>query len=148
VDLETAERVQIYKLALLALLDKEAASNVYISPYVGEGERLDNPNESAPVPEDLTDALSSAGGNRTYELRDFSEAVGPLEEGGKVENDGVFVIVGPIIEAGEAPDQVAVRASIYRKVGDAAGYIYRFERDAASAEGWTLSDSTREWSEP
>lgn len=147
-DLEATERVQIYKLAVLALLDREAASTVYISPYVGEGERLDNPNEAAPLPQDLIDALSSAGGNRSYELRDFSEAVGPLEDGGKVEKDGVFVIVGPVIEAGEAADQVAVRASIYRKVGDAAGYIYRVERDAASEEGWTLSDTTREWSEP
>jgi hypothetical protein len=74
--------------------------------------------------------------------------LGPLEEGGKVKDDGVFVTLGPIVEDESAEGTVSVRASIYRKVGEAEGHIYRFKRDASSSDGWSLQNSTREWSGP
>jgi len=42
--------VQIYSAVTAALLDKQSPPYVYISPYIGQGEHLDEPDEANPIP--------------------------------------------------------------------------------------------------
>ena len=86
--------------------------------------------------------LASTGGDTKYEIMDFSEATGPLDDGGQVKNGGVFITLGPITNDGQPKDTVAVHASIYRKVGDAQGYLLHLHREAS---GWRVLDSKQEW---
>jgi hypothetical protein len=134
---------ELYTQVVLDLLKEEKTTRVYISPYAGQSERLDVPDEEGPLPPTLVPALERADPSRDYEMLDFSEAIGPLEEGGVVNEDGVFVTLGPI--ATEQADEIAtVRASIYRRVGSAEGYIYRFGHDAGD---WKLLEAEQEWSD-
>ena len=82
-----------------------------------------------------------------YGIEDFASAVGPLDDGGRVKNDGVFITLGAITDDKETPGAVIVRGSIYRKEGDAHGDRFHFKRDPSAAHGWTLLDSTQEWTE-
>src|SRR5205814_2765648 len=109
--IDEAASVQIYSAVVAALLEKQSPPYVYISPYIGQGEHLDEPDQANPLPTGLLPALSSSGGGPKYELRDFPQATGPLDEGGKVNNGGVFITLGPITNEGASQDSVAVRAS-------------------------------------
>jgi hypothetical protein len=127
-----------------ALLDEEKPPYVYISPYVGEGERLDTPGESISMSEELVVELESADVGPTYQLLDFMEAIGNLEDGGKVKNDGVFITLGAI-ETGPGEGTVQVRGSIYRMVGSAEGYRFTLGRDPSS--GWQVLSTDQEWTD-
>ena len=74
------------------------------------------------------------------------QVVGPLEEGGKVQNEGVFITLGPI-SAGEEANVVTLHGSIYRKVGDAEGWLYSLSLDPSSAGDWQIVESVKEWND-
>jgi hypothetical protein len=143
-NLSEAERVGLYTQVVATLLKGESVQTVYVSPYVGQGVRLDEPDESTPLPSSLLPALQLADTKRKYELLDFAQAVGPLDDGGEVADGGVYLTLGPITASTEK-NTLFVRASIYRKVGSAEGNLYRFGHDASG--GWKLLDVTPEWSD-
>jgi hypothetical protein len=142
--IDEAASVQIYSAVVAALLDKQSPPYVYLSPYIGQGEHLDEPDQGNPLPRGLLPALAASGTRARYEVRDFSQAIGPLDAGGQVINGGVFVTLGPIANEGASQDTVAVRASIYRKVGDAQGLVLHLRRDPS---GWRVLDSKQEWTD-
>jgi hypothetical protein len=144
VGIDAAASVQIYSAVVAALLAKQSPPYVYISPYIGQGDHLDQPDQNNPLPQGLLSALPSAGGRPKYQMMDFSQAIGPLEDGGQVKNGGVFVTLGPITNDGQPKDTVAVRAAIYHKVGDAQGYLFHLRQDSS---GWKVLDSKQEWAD-
>jgi hypothetical protein len=143
------ERALLYSQIVSHMLSGEQARYIYISPYVGKGERLDEPDQDTPVPNELVARLRESDPNRLYELRPFEDVVDPLEDGGRVRHDGVFITLGEIQaeQSGEhGPETEAIiRSSIYRRVGSAEGYIYRFDRNPSGPGGWKLVDVTLEW---
>jgi hypothetical protein len=138
--LSEEDRVGVYLAVIGRMLEPDLGTRfVYISPYLGQGEFLDNPDTNTPVPPDLMERLEPAYADRQFEIRDFEEAIRPLEEGGQVKNDGIFVTLGPISNDG---DGVAARASYYRSVGDARGDLYTLNRDGG---GWQVVEQKEEW---
>ena len=131
--LTDSEANGIYATVVDALLGEKVPPVVYISPYVGQGERLDDPDESRPIDQSLLSALTPVDGTR-YEIADFSKVTGPLEDGGKVENNGAFITLGAIEADPADPNGTIVRGSIYRKVGDAEGDRFRITRDSPSEQ--------------
>jgi hypothetical protein len=143
IGLDEQGRVQLYVMVVGELVAREEADNVYISPYIGQGERLDNPDERTPIPAGLIAALEAADGGRAYFESEFGQVVGALEDGGKVVDGGVFVTLGPILNDATEKDVVDIRATIYRRVSDAEGYIYRYKQDASGE--WKLLNANQEW---
>jgi hypothetical protein len=137
---------RIYATVIDALLGEKLPPVVYISPYLGQGERLDEPDETQPVSESLLGALTPESSTK-YELGDFTEVIGPLDDGGVVQNNGAFVTLGSIAADPSDPDSVIVHGSIYRKVGDAQGFRFHVVKDPSRRTGWSVSDSTQEWSD-
>jgi hypothetical protein len=142
-----SDAVSIYLKVIDSLLGEKLPAYVYISPYVGEGERLDDPNESRPLPAGLLAALAKADTGPHYQLLNFEDAIGPLEDGGAVQNNGAYLTLGAVAADPSDPDGVIVRASIYRKIGDAHGSRFDLKRDASTPGGWKLVDSEQEWAE-
>jgi hypothetical protein len=145
--LDPAETNRIYAAVVARLIGSESPPYVYVNPYIGQGERLDDPNDSQPLPAGLPAALPSTGGRPKYEMLEFADAIGPLEDGGKVKNDGVFITLGPIQGDPSEKDVLVVRGSIYHMVGTAEGSRFRLRRDPSAPGGWTVIDSTQEWSD-
>ncbi|MDQ5826117.1 MAG: hypothetical protein M3441_18140 [Chloroflexota bacterium] len=141
------DRETIYGLVVLNLVRTEAATTVYLNPFLGQGERLDESEHSKPLGESLGRYMDSVDGERQYFMSEFADAVGPLEDGGKVKDGGVFVTLGEIMAAPEGTDIVAVRGSIFRGIGDAEGNLYRFQSDDTAPDGWKLLDVQQEWSD-
>lgn len=143
------DRDAIYGLAVRNLIKNEQAQSIYISPFVGEGEQLDQSDDQLPLSETLDDNLQLLDPEREYRLAEFSEVVGALEDGGTIVDGGVFITLGQLVEDPESAgaEIVAVRGSIYRGRGDAAGNLYRFQRDDTAPDGWRLLEVVEEWSE-
>ena len=91
-----ADALNIYLKVADALLGEKQPAFIYISPFVGEGEHLDDPNMSQPLPAGLLPALVKADTGPQYALLNFENAIGPLEEGGVVKNNGAFLTLGAI----------------------------------------------------
>jgi hypothetical protein len=145
--LSDEDKETIYGLAVLNLVKNEQANTVYLSPLVGEGERLDESNPGKPQAATLVRYMDAVDGERQYAMSEFSQVVGPLEDGGKVTGGGVFVTLGEVLADPESADIVAVRGSIYRGRGNAEGNLYRFQRDDTAPDGWKLLDVRQEWSD-
>jgi hypothetical protein len=143
--LDSEQRVVIYKQVLSLLTRNEQAPVVFLSPYLGEGERLDEHPSDKMIPEALTSALSSSDPDRTYQSGDFSEVVGSLDDGGVVKDNGVYVTLGDIQADPAQQGAVVLRASIYRKVGSAEGYTYRLVPDSSAPSGWRVIETTQDW---
>lgn len=143
----TGEELRIYVEVVLALLMNEDATTIYINPYRGEGERLDEPVANVKLPLPLIFDQLRLHDSRTYREAEFADVVGALEDGGKVDDGGVFLTLGPIADSSSEPGVYTVKASIYREVGSAEGNTYRFKRDPSSQRGWTLLDTIKDWSE-
>lgn len=141
-------KVAIYSLVVADLLKSEKAKNIYISPYVGQGERLDAPNEDLPVPATLDDTLQARDKGHSYSLVEFADAVGALEDGGKVKGNGAFITLGQITvdKSGKDKDIVLVHGSLYRGVANGTGNAYRFQQDPAN-NTWKLLDVTSDWND-
>lgn len=139
-------RVDLYSAVVGALIKNEAALNVYVIPYVGKGEHLDDPDESLPLPASLLSTLQGRYSSVQFAMSGFADAVGALDDGGKVKNDGVLLTVGEISLSGAGGNSSAtVKASIYRKAGDAEGYIYTLQRDSSGA--WAVTKKSEEWND-
>lgn len=139
--LDPAQITAIYSVVAHDLAPRPAPAYIAVAPVAAQGELLDTPVADRPIPPELIGALGDLG--TTVEMVSFMEAIGPLESGGRVRNDGVFLTLGvlePDAEAG--PDGVALYASIYRTIDDAIGYRYRLYRDGAA---WVLKDKTQVW---
>jgi hypothetical protein len=137
-----ADRVGVYTLLIGEMLKPDLTTRfIYISPYIGQGEFLDNPDTNTPVPPTLMESLEPAYHDRAFEVRDFEDSIRPLEDGGRVKNDGIFITLGPIANTGS--DTVSVRGSHYRGVGDARGDLYSFR--ATGPDSWLLTNVVEEW---
>ena len=148
VGLTEADRVAVYARAIGVLLERDLGTRfIYVSPYLGQGEHLDNPDVDTPVPPALVEQLEQAYHERVFEVRDFSDATKPLEEGGRVKNEGIFITLGPITNDSSAREAVGIRISFYRGFGDARGDLYRFGRDPAAPLGWKLLEAIEEWND-
>ncbi|HEX8597919.1 MAG TPA: hypothetical protein VF952_05310 [Chloroflexia bacterium] len=141
------DRETIYGLVVLNLVKAEPATTVYLNPFLGQGERLDESGLTNPLGETLSSYMDSVDGERQYFISEFSDAVGPLEDGGKVKDSGVFITLGEIASGPAGTGIVAVRGSIFRGIGDAGGNLYRFQPDATAPDGWKLLDVQQEWSD-
>jgi hypothetical protein len=141
------DAVRIYQAVIASLLSGEQPTHVYISPNTGRGERLDDADETRPLPEGLLPALQASDTGPEYALLDFAEATGPLEEGGQVQNGGVFLTLGPIEADPEEEGAVAVRGSLYRRVGSAEGLRFRLRPDDTTILGWKVVAATQEWND-
>jgi hypothetical protein len=146
-EVSDSDRETIYGLTILNLVKNEQATTVYLSPFLGQGERLDESNSAQPLDATLGKYMDSVDGERQYAMSEFSDVVGPLEDGGKVSGGGVFVTLGEIMLDAQSGDTVAVRGTIYRGLGDAEGRLFRFQRDDNAPDGWQLLDARHEWSE-
>ncbi len=145
--LDDNDRVNIYLSMIDALLGEKIPAYIYLSPYLGQGERLDEPDQNQRIPKGLLSALEKADTGPKYQVSEFQAAIGPLDEGGAVKNNGAFITLGALAGDPSDKDVVIVRGSIYRKEGDAHGDRFRFKRDPSAPHGWKLLDSTQEWTE-
>jgi hypothetical protein len=142
-----ADAAGIYVKVVDGLLGEKLPAYVYISPFVGEGERLDDTNTSQPLPDGLLPALQNASTGPHYALLNFEDAIGPLDEGGVVMNNGAFITLGAITADTADSEAGVVRGSIYRKTGDAQGMLFHLKRDPSLPGGWEVIDSTQEWNQ-
>lgn len=147
VGVDDAARIVIYAAVVDALLGEKLPPVVYLAPYVGEGERLDTPNEGQPLPDGLPAALSKEAPGPKYEVLDFPQAIGPLDDGGVVNNNGEFITLGAIAADSSDSNRVVVRGSWYRKNGEAAGLRLTLQRTGDAAGEWKVLDSNQEWSD-
>jgi hypothetical protein len=139
------ERLAVYRQVVLLLSAAEGVPVVYLNPYLGEGERLDMPLMDSQLPSELVQGLRQADPTRTYATAEFMEVVGPLEKGGVVENGGAYITLGQVEDSPEFERGVQVRASAYRGVSNAGGYVYDLQRDPAEASGWRVVRTTQDW---
>ena len=98
------------------------------------------PVPDQPIAPALVDRLNDLGSQ--VELVPFIEAIGALETGGRVRNDGIFLTLGVLEQDAAAPDNAALYASWYRAADDATGYRYELTRAAGV---WTIKSRTQVW---
>ena len=72
----------------------------------------------------------------------FMQAIGPLEDGGRVRDDGMYLTFGVLEPQGDAA-HVAAYASFYRGSDDATGYRYTLEKAAGGP--WVIKDRRQVW---
>lgn len=139
--IDAAQTVAIYSVVIHDLVPRPAPAYIAIAPTAAQGELLDTPAPDRPMSPELITALSDL--STTVELAPFVEAIGPLESGGRVRDDGMYLTLG-VIEADPSagPDGVALYASFYRATDDATGYRYRLYRDGTA---WVIKDKTQTW---
>src|SRR5687768_8766129 len=83
VGLVERDRVAVYTLVIGEILRADLGTrSIFISPYIGQGDFLDNPDTNTPVPPTLMESLEPAYHDRAFEVRDFEDSIRPLEEGG------------------------------------------------------------------
>ena len=111
-----------------------------ISPRAGEGELLDTTSSTQTIPDDLIDNLADLGTTVTF--ADFMDAIGALDNGGKVQNNGIYLTLG-VLEPQAGGDRVATYASYYRAANDATGYRYQLERVPGGP--WVIDDRKEVW---
>jgi hypothetical protein len=139
------ERLALYRQIVLLLAAAESVTVVYLNPYLGEGERLDMPLMDSPLPSGFVPELRRADPTRTYDTAEFMQVVGPLEKGGVVENAGAYITLGQVEDSPEYEAGVQVRASAYRGVSNAGGYVYDLQRDPSESSGWRVVRTTLDW---
>jgi hypothetical protein len=139
--IDEAQLVAIYSLVAHDLVGQAAPPYLAIAATAAQGELLDTPAPDRPIPPGLVAALGDL--STTVELTSFMEAIGPLESGGRVRNDGMFLTFGVVEpDASAGPNGVALYASFYRASDDATGYRYRLFRDGPQ---WVIKDKTQTW---
>ncbi len=139
--IDAAQLTLIYSVVAHDMVQQAAPPYIAIAPQAAQGELLDTPSPDSPIPPELVGALSDL--SPTVELTPFMEAIGALESGGRVRNDGVFLTMGlvqPDPDAG--PGGISLYASAYRASDDATGYRYRLYRDG---DKWVVKDKTQTW---
>ena len=137
--MDDTQVVEIYDLVVRDLIQPTPPPYIAIAPTASQGEQLDMPVADQPLPNSLLDRLKDRG--VPVELVQFIEAIGPLETGGRVQNDGIFLTLG-VIEQDADPTNAALYASWYRASDDATGYRYELTR---TADRWTIKNRTQVW---
>jgi hypothetical protein len=139
--IDSPQLVAIYSLVAHDLVPRPAPAYVAIAPLAAQGELLDMPAPDSPIPPELVGALADL--STTVELAPFVEAIGPLESGGRVRNDGMFLTFGLVEpDASAGPNGLGLYASFYRASDDATGYRYRLYREGTQ---WLIKDKTQTW---
>ena len=118
----------------------EAPPYIGINPLAGRGPMLNTDSATVQIPEDLIDDLADL--DTTLSFATFADVVGPLDEGGRVQEDGIYLTLGEIQPQSDA-NQVAVHASFYRANDDATGYRYTMERQPDGS--WAIKDRQEVW---
>ncbi len=111
-----------------------------ISPRAGEGELLDTTSSTQTIPDDLIDSMADLGTTVTF--ADFMDAIGALDNGGHVQNNGIYLTLG-VLEPQADANHVATYASFYRAANDATGYRYQLERVPGGP--WVIDDRKEVW---
>jgi hypothetical protein len=137
--LDDAQVVEIYDLVVRDLIQPKPPAYIAIAPTASQGEQLDMPVRDQPISPALIERLKDLG---RVELVPFVEAIGSLETGGRVRDDGIFLTLGVIEQDPAAPDAAALYASWYRASDDATGYRYELTRTAGR---WTIKNRTEVW---
>jgi hypothetical protein len=144
----TDEAVVIYSLIahdLVAQSLTTAATTatpeyIGISQQAGQGALLDTDSTNVTIPDDLIDEMGDLGTTVTFSP--FMEAIGALEDGAKVRDDGIYLTLGVLEDQG-SPDKLAAYASYYRASDDATGYRYVLEKAAGGP--WVIKDRQQVW---
>jgi len=145
--MDEGTRTTIYALVVDALMGERLPPVVYLAPYVGEGERLDSPNEQQPLAAGLLTALARLAPGPKYEFLDFAQAIGPLDDGGTVIEGGLFITLGAVASDSGDNSRVKVRGSWYRKNDEASGMLYTLTQDAGATDGWKIANTVQEWAD-
>lgn len=138
--LDDAQVIDIYDLVVRDLIQSQPPPYIAIAPTASQGEQLDLPVSDRPISPILLDRLKDLGA--PVELVPFVEAIGSLETGGRVQNDGIFLTLGVIEQDAADPNNAALYASWYRAADDATGYRYELTH---AADRWTIKSRTQVW---
>jgi hypothetical protein len=144
----TDEAVVIYSLiahdlvaqSLTTAATKTTPAYIGISRQAGQGALLDTDSTNVTIPDDLIDELGDLGTTVTFSP--FMEAIGPLEDGARVRDGGIYLTLGVLEDQG-TPDKIAAYASYYRATDDATGYRYVLEKAAGGP--WVIKDRQQVW---
>ena len=109
-----------------------------INPRPGKGELLDTDSSTQTIPDDLVDNMADLG--TTVAFAPFMQAIGSLDDGGKVRDDGIYLTLGLLEPAGA---DIKTYASTYRARDDATGYRYTLQKPAGGP--WTILQRQVVW---
>ncbi len=109
-----------------------------INPRPGKGELLDTDSSTQIIPDDLVDNMADLG--TTVAFAPFMQAIGSLDDGGKVRDDGIYLTLGLLEPAGA---DIQTYASSYRAREDATGYRYTLQKPAGGP--WTIQQRQVVW---
>lgn len=143
--LNDSDTLLIYNLVAHDLVNESSkAANgklptyVGINPRPGKGELLDTDSSNQTIPDDLVDNMADL--STTIAFVPFMEAIGSLDEGGKVRDDGIFLTLGLLEPAGA---DIQTYASTYHARDDATGYRYMLQKPAGGP--WTILQRAVVW---
>jgi hypothetical protein len=144
----TDEAVVIYSLiahdlvaqSLTTAASKTTPAYIGISQQAGLGALLDTDSSNVTIPDDVIDEMGDLGTTVTFSP--FMDAVGALEDGAKVRDDGIYLTLGVLEDQG-TPDKIAAYATYYRANDDATGYRYVLEKAAGGP--WVIKDRQPVW---
>jgi hypothetical protein len=142
------DAVTIYSLIAHDLVAQAVAAStpgaapafIGMNDRAGQGELLDTDASDATIPDDLIDNMADLGA--TVVFTPFMQAIGPLDDGGRVRDDGMYLTFGVLEPQGDAT-HVAAYASYYRGSDDATGYRYTLEKAAGGP--WVIKDRRQVW---
>jgi hypothetical protein len=142
------EAVVIYSLiahdlvaqSLTTAATKTTPAYIGISQQAGLGALLDTDSSNVTIPDDVIDEMGDLGTTVTFSP--FMDAIGALEDGAKVRDDGIYLTLGVLEDQG-TPDKIAAYASYYRANDDATGYRYVLEKAAGGP--WVIKDRQPMW---
>jgi hypothetical protein len=126
--------------AVAASATPTAPTFIGMNDRAGQGELLDTEASNATIPDDLIDNMADLGA--TVVFTPFMQAIGPLDDGGTVRDDGIYLTFGVLEPQGDAA-HVAAYASYYRGADDATGYRYTLEKAAGGP--WVIKDRRQIW---
>ena len=136
--LNDSDTLLIYNLVAHDLVNESSTANggklptyIGINPRPGKGELLDTDSSNQTIPEDLVDNMADL--STTIAFAPFMEAIGSLDDGGKVRDDGIYLTLGLIEPAGT---DIQTYASTYHARDDATGYRYTLQKPAGGP--WTI----------
>ncbi len=109
-----------------------------INPHPGKGELLDTDSAGPNIPTDLVDNMADLG--TTVAFAPFMEAIGSLDNGGKVRDDGIYLTLGLLQPAA---GNIQTYASLYRARDNATGYHYMLQKPAGGP--WTILQRQVVW---
>ncbi|HUS15128.1 MAG TPA: hypothetical protein VM536_08950 [Chloroflexia bacterium] len=145
--LTDTQATTIYSLVAHDLVEQSLATAtsqtmpafIGINPRAGEGPLLDTDATNGEIPPDLIDNLADL--RTTVTFSSFMDAIGSLDDGGVVRDNGIYLALG-VLES-DGPDRVRAYASYYRGATDATGYQYTLSRSPGGP--WSIEDRQIMW---